>query len=308
MNREEYIKQLKNNLLSLTDAEQEEAIKYYSDYFEEANDDQKVISELGSPEELAKTITERFANALVGRKGEDSENKDDESGSEYSRDSSAQALYYEFSKSSVKNLCMSFSTADVVLIPGSKYAVESRGIEESALNCHLGNDGTLTINNSKRLNFNFWSHDRSRRVVPRILVTIPSKARLEKFKLLIGAGNCRSKDIGLTCEKGNIEVGAGNLVLSAVDGGKMDFRCGMGNLSFDGSLKGRCNLDCGMGSVKLNLKGSPSDYSYDIKLGLGDFKFNNEKKSGVCKVFDNQMKENHLSINCGMGSVNIQIG
>ncbi|MCR5189257.1 MAG: DUF4097 family beta strand repeat-containing protein [Treponema sp.] len=306
MNKEEYIKQLKSNLLSLTEAEQEEALKYYSDYFDEANDDQKVIAELGSPEELAKTITEKFANALVGSGKEKSDDK--EGTEEASYDSSSQALYYEFPKNAVKNLSMSFSTAEVVIISGSKYTVESRGIESTALNCHLGNDGTLTINNSKRLNFNFWSHDRNRRVVPRILVTVPNKAKLDKFRLLIGAGDCRTKSVDMTCQRANIEVGAGNLVMGSVYGGKVDFRCGMGNLSFEGSVKGRCNLDCGMGSVKLNLKGTPSDYSYDVKLGLGDFKFNNEKKSGVCKVFDNQVKENHLSVNCGMGSVNIQIG
>ncbi len=306
MNREEYIKQLQNNLLSLTEDEKAEAIKYYSDYFDEANDDQKVIEELGSPEELAKTITEKFANALVGANKTKSEGKDKEENDTFK--ASTQALYYEFSKSSVKSLYLSFSTAEVVLISGSKYAVESRGIESQALNCHLSNDGLLTVNNSKRLNFNFWSHDRSRRVVPRILVTLPSKAKLDKFQLMIGAGDCKAKDVEISCSKGNIEVGAGNLVMGSIEGGKIDFRCGMGNLSFEGSLKGRSNVDCGMGSVKLNLKGNPLDYSYDIKLGLGDFKFNDEKKSGVCKVFNNQIKENHLSVNCGMGSVNIQIG
>ena len=305
MNRDEYIKQLESNLLSLTEDEKAEAVQYYSDYFDEANDDQKVIEELGSPEELAKTITEKFANALVGANKNKSEEKDDDE-KKFSQ-SSAQALYYDFDQDSVKNLYLSFSTAEVVIISGSKYAVESRGIESQALNCHLSSDGTLTINNSKRLNFNFWSHDRSRRVVPRILVTIPNKAKLEKFQIMIGAGNCITKNINFNCSNGNIEVGAGNLVIGSVEGGKIDFRCGMGNLLFEGILKGNSNVDCGMGSVKLNLKGNPADYSYDIKLGLGDFKFNNEKKSGVCKIFNNQVKENHLSVNCGMGSVNIQI-
>ena len=40
MNRDEYIKQLENNLLSLTEDEKSEAVQYYSDYFDEANDDQ----------------------------------------------------------------------------------------------------------------------------------------------------------------------------------------------------------------------------------------------------------------------------
>ena len=34
---------------------------------------------------------------------------------------------------------------------------------------------------------------------------------------------------------------------------------------------------------------------------------NDEKKSGVCQIFNNQKLENHFSVNCGMGSVSIKI-
>ena len=79
----------------------------------------------------------------------------------------------------------------------------------------------------------------------------------------------------------------------------------MGNLEFKGSLTGLVNLDCGMGNVNLELKGNPKSYSYDAKVGLGDFKFNDEKRSGVCQVYASNRKQNHFSVNCGMGSVNI---
>ena len=82
-------------------------------------------------------------------------------------------------------------------------------------------------------------------------------------------------------------------------------RCGMGNLNVEGAIKGKSNIDCGMGAVKLELSGSESEYSYDAQVGLGDFKFNDEKKSGVCQVYASERKANHFSVNCGMGSVNI---
>ena len=84
-------------------------------------------------------------------------------------------------------------------------------------------------------------------------------------------------------------------------------RCGMGNLNLEGTMKGKSNIDCGMGAIKLELKGNSSDYSYDAKVGLGDFKFNDEKRSGVCQVYAGTRKENHFSVNCGMGSVNIKM-
>ena len=74
MTREEYLNELKSSIMSLSSEEQAEAIQYYSDYFDEADDDEKVMRELGRPEELAKTIIEKFANALVDTKSADSDN------------------------------------------------------------------------------------------------------------------------------------------------------------------------------------------------------------------------------------------
>ena len=56
MTREEYMSALKNNIQSLTVDEQNEALQYYEDYFDEANDDQKVMNELGTPEEVAEIV------------------------------------------------------------------------------------------------------------------------------------------------------------------------------------------------------------------------------------------------------------
>ena len=72
MTRDEYLKELKNNLLSLSNDEQAEAIEYYTDYFEEAADDEKVMRELGTPEELAKTIIRVLnSESKIILKGED---------------------------------------------------------------------------------------------------------------------------------------------------------------------------------------------------------------------------------------------
>lgn len=307
MTREEYLNELKSSIMSLSSDEQAEAIQYYSDYFDEADDDEKVMRELGTPEELAKTIIEKFANALVDTKkaGEgDSEQEESTSSSEgYSID----ALYFEFEKSQVKNLSLDFGAAEVAVIEGNKYCIETRGLPEEALNCYLNKEGTLVVSNAHRFNLNFWSHNRRSRIVPRILVTVPAAASVGKLRIAVGAGKLVSRKLSLSCNSGNINVDAGNLVLDGIFGGKLNMRCGMGNLEFKGSVTGNVNLDCGMGSVNIELKGDPKSYSYDAKVGLGDFRFNGEKKSGVCQIYNNQKLENHFSVNCGMGSVNIDI-
>ena len=307
MTREEYLNELKSSIMSLSSDEQAEAIQYYSDYFDEADDDEKVMRELGSPEELAKTIIEKFANALVDTKkageGDSEQEEENASADGYSID----ALYYEFKKSEVKNFSMDFGAAEVALIEGDKYSIETRGLQEECINCYLNKEGTLVVSNNRRFNLNFWSHNRRSRIVPRILVTVPENASVEKLRISVGAGKLVSRKISVSCQSGSVSVDAGNLVLDGIFGGKIDMRCGMGNLEFTGSVTGTVNLDCGMGNTKISLKGDPKNYSYDAKVGLGDFRFNDEKKSGVCQIYNNQKKDNHFSVNCGMGSVTIKI-
>lgn len=303
MSKDEYIKQLKNNLLSLTEDEQIEAIQYYSDYFDEAQDDEKVISELGSPEELAKTIVEKFANVPVKTSAESNNDEDnaDESSSVYD------ALYYVFNKEDVKSLAMNFGAAQVVAVSGNQFSIETRGLTKDNLNCYLSPEGNLIINNGKKINLNFFNHDRRSRIVPRILLTVPNGCNLNRFKLNLGAGSVEFRDVDMKCREGLLEVAAGNLVVKKLSGGKLNFRCGMGNLTFEGKIIDVCNVDCGMGNVTLNVHGLRSNFSYDVKLGLGDFRINDEKKSGICQYVSDIRKDNHFSVNCGMGNVTIKV-
>ncbi len=308
MTREEYLTALKNNIQSLTLDEQNEALQYYSDYFDDANDDEKVMEELGTPEEVAALIREKCSNSLVKNDkagGDDSDSTKGQTGST----GRYEALYYEFKNDEVKNVEFSFGAAEVVLIPGKKFSVETRGIAKNNLLCRIDGEKTLVVKNLNKLSgFNFFNHsDRPGRMVPRILISIPEDARLGRFKAAIGAGNFVAKDISLAFEKGHIDVGAGNFILKRVDACNLDMRCGMGNLNMEGSMRGKSNIDCGMGAIRLELSGNQNDYSYDAKVGLGDFKFNDEKRSGVCQVYAGSRKENHFSVNCGMGSVNIKM-
>ena len=58
MSRAEFMRRLAELLADVSPAEREEAIQYYNDYFDDAGveNEQSVITSLGSPEQLAKTI------------------------------------------------------------------------------------------------------------------------------------------------------------------------------------------------------------------------------------------------------------
>ena len=304
MTREEYLSALKNEIMSLSQDEQAEALQYYSDFFEEANNDEKVIAELGSPKELAKTIVEKFANAVVTTENKEEEkNEESKNNNEYGQT----VLYYSFENSDVRNLDLSFGIAQVVVIKGDCYSVETRGLSSNDFNCRLSAEGTLSISNTKKINFSFLSHDRGSRFIPRILITVPENAELNKLSLKVGAGDFTAKDVNIKCSTGNVNVGAGSIKMSNINGGELDFKCGMGSLEYSGSVTGKSDIDCGMGSIKLKLNGKEEDYSYDLKLGLGDFKINTDKRGGFYQSVVNGRKDNHFSVNCGMGSVQILI-
>lgn len=302
MTREEYLSALKVEIMSLTTEEQQEALQYYSDYFDAANDDEKIINELGEPKELAKEIIEKFANVPV----KTSSTQNNENNSSVNEQNGS--LFFEFEPSRVKNLNCRFEASEVVFISGNTFSFETRGISLENFVCHLSSDGTLTVNNRKKIYIEgFWNHGKKSRIIPRILVTVPHDFNLNSLKIAIGAGSIITKSIKLNCESASFDVGAGNLVLDSISGGKISFRCGMGNLSFTGKLAEQCNIDCGMGNINLSLVGNPEDYSYDVKLGLGVFKINEEKKVGAGRYQSQNSKSNHFSANVGMGNLTITL-
>ncbi len=300
MTREDYLNKLKNELGILPQKDIEDAISYYSNYFLDANDDEKVISELGSPQVLAKKIIENNQKKLQEISKEQQNNQKSE-------DENTDALYFEFEKKDVKNLRLDFGMANIVLISGNKFCVETRGALPDFFNCNLSSSGTLTINNQKRINLDFWNHNAKYHVVPRILITIPDDSNLTELKIRIGAGKLISKNVKISCNVGYFDCESGHLALNFIKSQKSKIHCGIGNLSIVGEFLGKTEIDCGMGNINLNLKGNVQDYSYDGKVGLGSFRINEVKKSGIEQINCNEKKYNHLSVNVGMGNVSVLI-
>lgn len=72
MNRRQFMNALERLLQDIPKNEREEALQYYNDYFDDAGEENEnsVISELGSPEQVARTIRE----GMSGSSGEYTEN------------------------------------------------------------------------------------------------------------------------------------------------------------------------------------------------------------------------------------------
>lgn len=309
MTKEEYLNQLKNNLLALSEEERAEAMDYYAEYLEEVEDLQKTLEDLGSPEDLAQTIKDKIA--CVPEKIASDYSQEEQSTDEHckSEDYDYEPMKFNFSVDQVKNLDLSLGAAQIVIIPGEDFCVETRGICNSTFRCVVTNQNTLIVDtNFKKIPTHIFKNKKDfKSFRPRILIRIPENVQFDAIKIGLGGGYLQSKDVTLNCKTGQIEVGAGNMVISKLIGNKMSIRCGMGHLKVNGILTGNNKLVCGMGKMQLDLQGKKEDYSFESKVGLGEVVFNDEKKSGIADYVSNNKKTNHFVVSCALGAVNINI-
>ena len=70
MNRADFMKQLESLLTGIAPTEREEAIQYYSDYFDDAGaeNEQEVIEALGNPARVAENIKRDLLDSGYGKK------------------------------------------------------------------------------------------------------------------------------------------------------------------------------------------------------------------------------------------------
>jgi len=301
MTRNEYLSRLRSCIQALPLEEQTEALEFYQDYFADADNDEAVISELGRPEELAETIKAKFA-CVPAQANKFEKNK---SRSDFKTRTSSSGRSFVFDSKDIRALDLSFGAAEVVVISGDHYSVETRGMDLNDIQCEVTPYGTLAIDNQRKVPCpHFLRYGDRKNWHARILLTIPENAKLDTVKIRIGAGSLITKGVSITTSRIGLDVGAGRLVFKGINGGLCDIHCAMGNIEASGSFTGFSKIDCAMGNVKLLVNGLSSDYSYDAQVGLGEVKFDKDKKSGIGSGCTSR-KENHFSINCGMGAVNV---
>lgn len=315
MTKKQYLKKLEYCIQALPADERNEALDYYSNYFDDADDDDKVMQELGEPEDLAKTIIEKFT--CVPAKAKKSKNSNEEAGensesSDYVSDEFegenyySERLYYEFEKEQVKNLGILVGAGQFVIRTGKGYSVETRGISEEDFRCEINSVGTLIVENKKfPANRRKYGNALKNKWCPRVLITIPETAEVENLKLVLSAGQITTKPLNLKAEKAMVDVTAGNFMIDGLNSKAANIKAAMGNVEITGKLEGFTKVDCAMASVKIVMNGKEKDYSFSGKVGMGGIKFGSDSVAGFSKTFADDKKENHCQIKVGMGEVKI---
>ena len=298
MTRSEYFVQLKNELRALPVEEQEEALEYYRCFFDDAGDDEKAMKELGTPHELAAAIIEKFACLPEVRRNAWNTNNEGTSGN--------------FSKESVRALDISVGAAEVIMAgtDSDTFSVEYRNLAPGDMMCTLSPFGTFTVENARRipdLERLFKKHDDGGANHPRILIKIPRECELDLVRIHVGAGSFITKDVDIKTQRSYLDVGAGNLEAGNLYGGPAELHVGMGHLKYTGRTTGLVKADCGMGQLEMHLEGNAEDYSVSGKVGLGEIRLNDKKKSGFGELICEGKKVNHFSLSCGLGEIKILI-
>ncbi len=304
MTKTEYLNGLKKALYTLSQDEQNEALDYYSSYLDEAENVEEAMKKLGTPEELAQTIKDKIAGVPV-KASSKTEKEDDGFYSGYDASGWNKLIRYTVKKDEVKNWDFNCGVSQVVIVPTPEstdsYIIECKNVDTIDLTCEVSKHGTLIINNKLVVN-KFRGKE-----APRILIKIPQVVKLNRLKLNMGAGSLELRDSKVFCEEGFVCVSAGRLVVDSVFGGKMELRCGAGELNYSGSLTKESEINCGLGNVEVDLKGKIETYSYNATVGLGTFKFNDQKKNGVGSQRSDIRKENNITAKVGLGSISIKI-
>ena len=108
MKREDYLLELKNNLGSLSPQEVQDVLDYFTEYFEEKNDDEKVIAELGSPLEAAREILKNMEKDASAQAESQNSNNQSENGTNVDQDSFEENVQKDFQTNFGKNFRENF--------------------------------------------------------------------------------------------------------------------------------------------------------------------------------------------------------
>ena len=139
--------------------------------------------------------------------------------------------------------------------------------------------------------------------VCRIRLCVPEAFIFEEIELSLGAGQITGKT-DLQVQNMEIELGAGEIDLSALTAGELEAEVGMGALTVKGDIRQKAKIECAMGSIQMTLAGSKSDYNYQVETAAGDVNIGGQSFAGVAGEWNmSNDSTRDVSVECAMGSI-----
>ena len=140
----------------------------------------------------------------------------------------------------------------------------------------------------------------------KILIQIPADKVFESAEFEIGVGNAKVGKVRAQ-EDIEVQVGAGKLLLDAVEAKKLVVSCGVGQFGMKGDVTEAVTVECGMGECELELEKPESAYRFALECGMGKVQVNGTKLAGFgnSHTYGNPDAPGKITVECGMGSVEI---
>ncbi len=177
-------------------------------------------------------------------------------------------------------------------------------------------DGTLYI---KAI-----SNDGLRNTLCKVILYVPQDYALQEVEIEVGAGEMLLS--WLNTQEVDIEVGAGSIFLENVKAREMDVEIGagvvtgnelevkdyldvevaMGEFIMEYASLGNIYVECAMGNVNIGVLGQERDYNYYLEGGMGNVDVGETCVSGLSqKKITDNGAQKDIDVECAMGNVTI---
>ncbi|MBO5153281.1 MAG: DUF4097 family beta strand repeat protein [Eubacterium sp.] len=210
----------------------------------------------------------------------------------------------------IENLYIEVSAAEIEIISGEKFSVDSNhkylSVEED--------NNTLRITEEKKI-FGVSSKGVS------VVLTIPEDHVFEDADIAAGAGKVHIDTLSTNTLM--LDLGAGKSTIDDLnvmtracingDTGKvkiknsrindLDMDVGVGKLTMTSALTGTCKVDYGIGKAELTLVGNKEDYQIKLDKGVGEATLDG-KRMNDGSVYGGG--HNRIDIDGGVGSIQIE--
>lgn len=157
-----------------------------------------------------------------------------------------------------------------------------------------------------------------------IILYVPKDTELEKLDVELGAGTIKASDLNgkevefdlgagyiqweaLNADVLKIEMGAGKVVTTNAVLGDLEVSLGAGDCRVQGELQGNVKVDCAAGNVSLECVGKETDFNYDLSCTAGSIQVEKERISKVNeeKKIDNNASKT-MELSVSAGNIEVE--
>lgn len=340
MTKNEYLNELRKCLHFLPASEIEDAISYYSDYFDDSSEtEEEIIRRLGNPESVAAAFRKEYND--TGAVNDNVPMVYNTSPVNNKRNAIPKwfmvmisivcllvclTLLSNISFSLLKFMftVIAFALVVLIIMEVSEWGPSKRTRNipmDSAQTCSdirsldfQVSAGRMVITSGESFSVNTDAGDNA--IISNISNGVWS----------LDAKDIRNNTVNITVpesfqsENTNIKVGAGTLKADFLNADSLkvnvgageckmrNFRtrniniiCGAGDVFAEGINNGDCRIKCGVGHVKLNLGNRSEDYSWNAKVGIGRVVIGDHSINGIGSFNSPNPGKYNININCGVG-------